>query len=83
MIGWLLVLSFVLGFALTWVYMVRSVSRTLDPLSRRAGDDGHDEHVPPLDEDVEGERREQGGPARRRTVVPQVVEFEDDEFFER
>ena len=36
MIGWFLVLSFVLGFGLTWLYMVRSVSRTVDPVGVRA-----------------------------------------------
>lgn len=41
MIGWFMVLSFVLGFGLTWLYMVRSVSRTVDPVdARRAGRGG-------------------------------------------
>jgi len=35
MIGWFMVLSFVLGFGLTWVYVVRSVSRTVDPVDAR------------------------------------------------
>lgn len=37
MIGWLLFLSFVLGFALTWIYMVRSVSRTVEPIAAARG----------------------------------------------
>lgn len=33
MIGWLLVLSFVLGFVLTGLYMIRSVTRTVQPVA--------------------------------------------------
>ncbi|GAB48737.1 channel accessory protein ArfC [Mobilicoccus pelagius] len=103
MIGWFMVLSFVLGFALTWLYVARSVTRTVDPVGvqhrfgshgdddaparPRRGRSGDTEEIVVIDpEDAPEPEPERHGSSRRRsTVVPQVVEFEDDteEFYER
>lgn len=81
MIGWLLVLSFLLGFALTWLYMVRTISRTVEPVSVRsrrypAEDVGepYETNAPSETQRVEQPRGD--GPTR----VPsrRVVEFEDE-----
>lgn len=39
MIGWFMVLSFVLGFALMWFATVRTVTRTATPLATRPDPD--------------------------------------------
>ena len=114
MIGWFMVLSFVLGVGLMWLATVRSVTRTIDPVdARRRGEEAGarplvrqrrvsgahgtndlDEVVVVEREDdgVEVDERDRAGvrdssvaPRKRSTVVPQVVEFEEDteEFYER
>lgn len=65
MIGWLLVLSFLLGLALTWLYMVRTVSRTVEPLSARSRTYPSGQ----MDEARDGRER----------VAARRVEFEDDD----
>lgn len=65
MIGWLLVLSFVLGFVLTCVYMVRSVSRTVQPMAAAVPD-----HV------TVGAAR--GASPAPEPQVRRTVEFDDD-----